>query len=443
MGGIEQLHLSNLEQDWADDALAMIGNLTQLRDLSLLYCRLQEVPRSWCQLDLEALSILHALVQDRLTGIGGAERLLSFKRLRKVHLWDSRLEEINVVMEGLWDLTHFTYSIAPLKRFPDQILRFLRLESLHLQHCGLIAIPPEIGGLSTLRYVNLSGNPLQHKPSGISRLSGLEHLWLQDVPIQAIASDLPLPVNLKTLGLGGCPLQRWPDQVLELGGLETLSLPRCGITDIPSGIACLPSLTALDLSDNRITSIPSEIIKLSVYQRQFGHYASARSSRGGHPGHSGVLFGPSGVPAGTAFRGEVNYSGGGGRGQDLPGAEASRPKLRHRRPQRGSRQYARHRHPGVARQDARDRRLKINVWDFGGQEIRLSAPQRSSAWEARSGDRRSSSPARSPLPKQAKSTTVPTTISAYGPHRQPSREGLPSGFGLSEPIRAQHRLRCS
>ncbi len=113
-------------------------------------------------------------------------------------------------------------------------------EKLDLSDDQLASVPPEIGELTNLIILDLSNNQLTSVPREIAKLT-----------------------NLATLYLGNNQLTRVPPEIAKLTNLRYLSLRENRLTRVPPVIANLSNLIYLSISRNQLTSVPPEISKLT------------------------------------------------------------------------------------------------------------------------------------------------------------------------------------
>jgi len=135
----------------------------------------------------------------------------------------------------------------------------------------------EIAKLTNLTTLDLSGNRLSELPMEITKLTNLTALYLGDQQLSGInnknrimyiwsgnqLSELPAEitqlVNLTTLDLSGNRLSELPAEITQLANLITLDLSRNQLSDLPAEITQLTNLTTLDLEKNPLKSPPPEI----------------------------------------------------------------------------------------------------------------------------------------------------------------------------------------
>jgi internalin A len=123
-----------------------------------------------------------------------------------------------------------------LRKFPIEIASLTNLQSLNLSDNQITVIPEAIANLTSLRILNLDNNQITIIPEAISKLTSLERLDLDKNQITVI-----------------------PKAIASLSSLESLSLSSNQITVIPEAIRRLPKLEKLDLRNNPL-GIPPEIL---------------------------------------------------------------------------------------------------------------------------------------------------------------------------------------
>jgi internalin A len=151
----------------------------------------------------------------------------------------------------------------------DELLKVIKSAAeqgqteLNLQGKGLTELPPEIGQLISLRHLNLSYNQLTELPPEIGQLINLASLELSANQLTALPPEIGQLTRLTTLYCDDNQLTELPPAIGQLGGLYTLSLIKNRLTRLSPKIAQLTSLVWLDLDDNKLTELPPEIIDLT------------------------------------------------------------------------------------------------------------------------------------------------------------------------------------
>jgi small GTP-binding protein len=127
---------------------------------------------------------------------------------------------------------------------------------LDLSGNGLESLPPEIGELKSLTKLYLSENGLENLPPEIGALKNLTTLYLWNNSLEGLPSEIRELKSLTVLDLSGNVLESLPPEIGELESLTVLDLSGNPLTDIPQWIIQLKNLNFLKLDENLV---PQEI----------------------------------------------------------------------------------------------------------------------------------------------------------------------------------------
>ncbi len=134
---------------------------------------------------------------------------------------------------------------------------------LDLSSCGLTTLPAEIGKLTNLIELRLYDNKLTSLPTEIGRLTNLKKLLLYSNNLTELPEQIGRLTELQTLGLSGNQLTELPAEIWELTKLTELWLNGNQLTEVPEEIGRLTKLKIIWLDFNKLTSLPGEIWKLT------------------------------------------------------------------------------------------------------------------------------------------------------------------------------------
>jgi len=180
-------------------------------------------------------------------------------------------------------------SARKLSGFPAEVWSIgLRLRSLDVSHNNLRVLPSQIGTLSKLQTLKLSHNLLVGLPDEFHHLENLKVLEADHNLIQSVRGTLPRK-NLRTLdlsynaleGVVGHPGLALPPSVVScnlghnkisaldpvafgfqtLPKLEELDLDNNMIELLPPDIGQLEKLTTLKARNNKLSTLPSELLR--------------------------------------------------------------------------------------------------------------------------------------------------------------------------------------
>jgi small GTP-binding protein len=131
----------------------------------------------------------------------------------------------------------------------------------------LTQIPDEVFELEKLEILNLSGNALTSIPESITKLQNLTLLGLSDNGLTTFPESIAKLQNLTLLDLDRNGLTTVPNSITKLQNLTSLSLSNNSLTTVPDSITKLQNLTSLGLWNNQFDSIPDVIYELHSLEK--------------------------------------------------------------------------------------------------------------------------------------------------------------------------------
>ncbi|MDQ1591741.1 MAG: internalin [Pyrinomonadaceae bacterium] len=183
----------------------------------------------------------------------------------KLDLTNNKLTSLPPEIAKLTGLIDLDLSGNKLTSLPSEITRLTGLTYLYLRNNQLTSLPPEITKLTGLTSLDVGDNKLTSLPPEITKLINLTELDLWNNELTSIAEVLEL-ANLTHLSLRNNQLTSLPPKIAELTNLIYLDMGGIGtnqLTSLPPEITRLTGLMHLDLSGNQLTSLPSEITRLT------------------------------------------------------------------------------------------------------------------------------------------------------------------------------------
>jgi len=256
------LNLSNNQITLVPKAIGQLSNLTQL-DLS--HNQITSIPEVIGQ--LSNLTKLN-LSDNQITSI--PEVIGQLSNLTKLNLSDNQIAQIPDALAKLYEalvqlpnLTRLDLSSNQITQISDALCQLSKLTELNLHRNQITSIPEVIAQLSNLTYLQLNFNQITSIPEVIAQLSNLRGLFLGDNQISPIPDAIGQLSNLTTLALFGNQISQIPEVIGKLSNLTELFLSNNQITQIPDWIVKLPNITRLYLWNNQITQIPEAIAQLS------------------------------------------------------------------------------------------------------------------------------------------------------------------------------------
>jgi GTPase SAR1 family protein len=238
-------------------------------------------------------------------------------RRRLEHVRDRRLKEL--------DLSNLRKPSDPsLTKLPEEVCDLEWLETLNLAGHSLTMLPESIRRLRNLTTLHLSGNHLTSIPDGLLELHNLTRLYLSDNRLSVL-----------------------PDGIGHLSQMASLNLRGNQLRSLPDTLYRLKNLRWLDVDENPLETPPPEVVKNGVdaikdYFRQINfqgtdHLYEAKLIIVGEGGAGKTTLASKIIDQTYQLRDEDST-----RGIDITPwtflLEGSRP-------------------------------FRVNIWDFGGQEI--------------------------------------------------------------------------
>jgi internalin A len=185
-------------------------------------------------------------------------------KLTTLNLWRNQLTALPPEIGKLTHLTTLNLWSNQLTALPPEIGELTNLTALYLRDNQLTALPPEIGKLTHLTTLNLRDNQLTALPPEIGELTKLTELNLRDNQLTALPPEIGELTKLIGLYISyNNQLTALPPEIGKLTKLTALYLSGNQLTALPPEIGELTNLTALYLWDNQLTALPPEIGKLT------------------------------------------------------------------------------------------------------------------------------------------------------------------------------------
>ena len=212
----------------------------------------------------------------------------------------------------------------------------------------LTAIPAEVFDLVWLEKLDLSNNQLSELPDSISSLQNLSHLFLRNNQLSELPDSITRLQNLCSLYLRNNQLSELPDSISHLQKLYVLDLSNNQLSELPDSITRLQNLRRLGLSDNPLVNPPLEIAKRGI--EAILTYFRDKAEEGEDRLYEAklIIIGEGGAGKTTLAR-------------KILDANASMPKAEETTKGIDVLEW----HFSMEN----DQDFRVNIWDFGGQEI--------------------------------------------------------------------------
>jgi internalin A len=234
-----------------------IGELKNLTLLNLRENQLTELPKKIAQ--LKSLAWL-GLSSNQLTTL--PKEIGELKNLTWLDLGGNQLTELPKEIGELKSLTRLDLSSNQLTELPKEIGELKNLTWLDLGGNQLTELPKEIGELKNLTLLDLRENQLTELPKEIAQFKSLTMFFLSNNQLATFPKEIGEFKSLTDLYLSENQLTELTKEIGELKSLTTLYLRKNQLATLPKEIGELKSLTRLYLSGNQLTELPKEIGEL-------------------------------------------------------------------------------------------------------------------------------------------------------------------------------------
>ncbi|NEO37599.1 MAG: leucine-rich repeat protein [Moorea sp. SIOASIH] len=258
IGNISNLTELNLSRNQLNNLPKSLGNYSNLILLLLQSNQLKNLPESLG--NLSNLTTLD-LSDNQLTNL--PESLENLSNLTELYLSENKLNNLPESLGNLSNLTTLDLSDNQLTNLPESLGNLSNLTELDLSANQLTNLPESLGNLSNLTRLYLSSNQLTNLPESLGNLSNLARLYLWHNQLTNLPKSLGNLFNLAELSLRTNQLTKLPESLGNLSNLTKLSLRTNQLTKLPESLGNISNLTNLDLSINQLTKLPESLGNLS------------------------------------------------------------------------------------------------------------------------------------------------------------------------------------
>jgi Leucine-rich repeat (LRR) protein len=362
----------------------IIAELNSLRFLKLSYNRLANLPVSVANLkNLTSLDLSFNLFEDlpdflyHLTNLTTLDlvgnlfenfpiSITKIYNLTVLNLADNRLVELSDNIADLEKLITLDLNTNKLANLPEAISKLLSLQTINLSFNEIASLPKNLFALQNLRMLDVRSNNIIELPQFISELKNLATLLLNNNRLTSLPQSMS-ELKVTTVNLSSNRLVDLP----EMPSVESLDISDNQLTELPESVSRMYKLRELNLSENKIRFLPDSITKL--------HYLTVL-----HWGGNPLVTPPPEVARRgvDAIRNYFRQLGEAGQdrlyeakllvlGEGGAGKTTLAKKVENQN-------YELHEDEGTTEgvnviqwsfPITEDKSFRINIWDFGGQEI--------------------------------------------------------------------------
>lgn len=160
-------------------------------------------------------------------------------------------EELFLDIRGCVDIPVEIGALKKLKRFV-----------IDNKNKSVIHIPSEIGGLTNLEKFSAYGCNIETLPEEFSKLTNLKVINLNDNSFEEFPKVILHLENLESLAINA-KFDRLPDEICNMSHLKYLYMPHAGIEFLPENIGNLKELEILCIWGTKVKRLPESCLRLS------------------------------------------------------------------------------------------------------------------------------------------------------------------------------------
>jgi internalin A len=253
IGQLSTLHTLGVENNLLTEIPVSIRKLNRLERLRFGGNRLEAVPKG-----LDEVARLRELDLSRNKINKWPAASLSSAQLLELDISENKLTELPNALGRLPKLRGLRMRGNLVSEPTDFVSRLPQLKLLDLSHNRLKSIRNfSFGKLATL---NLSENELTDIPQEIGRAKRLRHLYISQNHLTALPSTIGELSDIEILEAQRNSLATLPSSLGELSKLLRLDLSENALTELPDSLKQLRSLNDLDLRGNPNLGLPPEVL---------------------------------------------------------------------------------------------------------------------------------------------------------------------------------------
>ena len=252
--------LDALEKNDAE-ALAALGvkSLEEINYIFLSGIRVSALPAEIGQLkNLQSLYLSETQIAALPVEIG---RLVNLQTLT---LGETPIAALPAEIGQLANLLELYLDGTHLAVLPAEIGQLANLKLLNLRKTQIAALPEEIGQLASLRILDMSGTLISALPAEIGQLECLRELNFDETQIAVLPAEVGQLKNLQSLNLRGTQIAVLPEEIGQLKYLNSLYLEGSNIASLPHSMHSLTKLKELSFGNTNIRVIPKWINQLTA-----------------------------------------------------------------------------------------------------------------------------------------------------------------------------------
>ena len=257
-------------------------------------------------------------------------------------------------------LLSLTIGNTSIKNLPQGLFQLNNLRSLYISDLESSTLSPSIKQLARLEKLIIHNTDIETLPPEIGFLENLKRLEITDSKLNLISPNIGRLQKLEALNFDKNQIEQIPDEIGYLINLRQLSLVQNNISSLPDSLTKLINLKRLNLLGNKL-SIPFEILgKLNEPSQIINYYVQFHKETKRPLLQAKILIVGQGSVGKTSIVQQILHNTFNQNQTKTEGISINQWQV-----EGGEKRET----EGQSKIVNQKSKIKLNLWDFGGQEI--------------------------------------------------------------------------
>ncbi len=255
IGGLNKLEYLDLESNKFMKVPLAITYLKNLKVLNMCKNNISEIPSEISQLsNLKKLSIYWNNLREIPDEIG---------RLNQLKILDIKCNNITTlswnVLSRLQELEELDIHGNKIVLIQPEIGLLSKIKKLDISNNNIEVVPNEIGNLKIIEELDIAKNKISNLPISLCKMQKLKKIDISENKIRNIPDEYTLMQNIEVFRGSNNYITEFPKVLTTIHNIKDIIFDSNNISEIPEEIGNLRSLDRLSLNSNNIIDIPPQL----------------------------------------------------------------------------------------------------------------------------------------------------------------------------------------
>jgi Leucine-rich repeat (LRR) protein len=188
------------------------------------------------------------------------EVLKSFPEIQFLYLSNNRISHIPGWIEIFQYLEEIDLSYNRISSLSKNICKLYKLKIINLGNNCLNSLPNDLGNLPLLKKLSLNSNRIHTLPQSIVNLTNIEEFTASNNKLKCIP-NISNSKSIRILYFNNNLIENIPEWLFNLINLEQINLAANNLVSIPLGFGKLEKLNVLNIGNNKATILPRDLFQ--------------------------------------------------------------------------------------------------------------------------------------------------------------------------------------